>query len=997
MKKATLFLIVYLFKIHLTFSQCPEIEEYSFLQLELTTQEQVDSFVINFPNCKIITGIVKINGGNSITNLSALKNIESINARLDIEDNFKLTNLEGLNNLKKTGSLYINNNTSLINLKGLEKLQSIEGKFTVTRNDALIDLEGLENLESVVNNVNIGVGPFASYSYYNTDIGNNSLQSLKGLEALLTIGGSLQIGEHASMKSINSLQNLQLINGSLIITQNDSLQKLSALQNLQSIGNSFIIKENPSLIEFDGLQSLTSINKALIIEDNQSLGSLSGLENLTKVVLSDLSILNCNSLTNLSGLNNLNTIGLDLNIIDNDKLTNLAGLENLSKVRIVDIRNNPSLSSLSGLFNLKSVSRLWIEKSAALNNLIGLEKLEHVGSLWLKNLTGLTNFSGLKKLKSVSSLIIENNSSLTDLTGLEQLKLIKSLIIDDNTKLADLNALNNVTSISSNLEIRGNKILDNCNIQPICKLLTSYGSRVIENNGDNCNSVDAILRNCTESATIKTQFFFDKNQNGVFEIDEPFVSFGSVNISSGKKILLSNPLTGGSSNSIAPGEYVININENSLENWNLTTNTLSYTISLTEGECKELIFGLYPKQNISKTEPAINAPLVLCQDTIPFFVSGKNDGTTTVEGILWFQIDSISLATQFVDEPDTLIPPYRYGWFFNNLGPSHLVTKQINLVIAQREPLPTFESYIEFEDENGSQQSNTTVFQTKYGCGFANGTIGKTIQPNRNCGFILFDEPIIYTTRFLSSSEDLVSKITVIEHVDSTLDLSTFRFVNSSFLENLTISINEFNEIIFKFENISSPISEQDRYGYISYSIKAKQDIPEYTFIQGPSSVYFDYSVPVRISSVKRALVSEINEEDCNCNPSRANVWCQDYDKDGLGNPNISFYSCLQPEGFIDNCSDPDDLVFVLYNSLDNMVNIYPNPTNGIFKIHLEDATFKQATLSMFNAQGQQVGQPINLKQNQHWLDYPELTNGVYYLTILVNDLIFRKKLVVVK
>jgi len=111
-------------------------------------------------------------------------------------------------------------------------------------------------------------------------------------------------------------------------------------------------------------------------------------------------------------------------------------------------------------------------------------------------------------------------------------------------------------------------------------------------------------------------------------------------------------------------------------------------------------------------------------------------------------------------------------------------------------------------------------------------------------------------------------------------------------------------------------------------------------------------------------------------------IWCKDFDMDGLGDAMDMIESCNQPEGYVADCTDPDDLVDVIELSINNLIHIYPNPSTGIFKIDADLANFKSATISLFNASGKQIVQPSALQLNHQWTDYHNLTNGVYYLNI---------------
>ena len=94
--------------------------------ITFTTQEEIDSFQVNYPGCTEIEGDVTIGGFNNptdITNLEGLSMVTSIGGSLLINSlmagNQSLTSLEGLENLTSIGGdLVIENNETLSSLTG---------------------------------------------------------------------------------------------------------------------------------------------------------------------------------------------------------------------------------------------------------------------------------------------------------------------------------------------------------------------------------------------------------------------------------------------------------------------------------------------------------------------------------------------------------------------------------------------------------------------------------------------------------------------------------------------------------------------------------------------------------------------------------------------------------------------------------------------------------------------------------------------------------------
>ena len=221
--------------------------------IHFKTQEEINNFSINYPNCTEIEGMVIIDD--------------------TIEGN--ITNLLGLSNLTKTGGniLRITNNSMLINLNGLENLDSIEYSLDISKNSSLTSLSALESLSNVVN-ILITENPL--------------LLNLEGLNQLDTIS-RLEIIENESLQDLSELINIKKIRTLLHIENNQSLQNLSGLENLTFVGEDLKIFNNDLLTDLQGLNNLAYLIGFLKVRYNDQLTSLDGLENLDTIV-SGLSI-----------------------------------------------------------------------------------------------------------------------------------------------------------------------------------------------------------------------------------------------------------------------------------------------------------------------------------------------------------------------------------------------------------------------------------------------------------------------------------------------------------------------------------------------------------------------------------------------------------------------------------------------------------------------------------------------------------------------------------
>lgn len=418
-----------------------------------STQEEIDNFQTNYPNCTKIEGYASIGGFSStkINNLNGLNVLTSIGGYLSISFNDSLTNLTGLENIDSIGgNFHMEDNPILSSIAGLINLTSIGGEVVIKENDSLISLSGLDNIDpqsvtdlTIIDNNSLSVceaqgichyfsNPGGVLTVYNNAIGcNNPPEIASNCGINLTclpygdyhfytqseidnfpidytncseISGNVFI-EGENIFDLNGLNIIDNTEGELSISKT-SLLSLSGLDNLENIGGNLIIANNNSLVSLAGLSKLDSIGDAVIIERNDSLESLFGLDSLY-------------------------FIGRDLLINENDALTTLDGLSNLISIahRLL-IRNNYNLSDIN-------------------------------------NLSSVTSIGG--------TLRITSNINLSSLLGLENI---------------DPGSING-------LKIYWNTSLSDCEVQSICDYLASpNGSIEIHNNEIGCNTKEEILEAC---------------------------------------------------------------------------------------------------------------------------------------------------------------------------------------------------------------------------------------------------------------------------------------------------------------------------------------------------------------------------------------------------------------------------------------------------------------------------------------------------------------------
>ncbi|MFK5857293.1 MAG: T9SS type A sorting domain-containing protein [Bacteroidota bacterium] len=444
-KQTSIIIIIIIFFPIIVFSQSCLPDGITF-----TTQTQVDSFQINYPNCTKIEGDLKITWSDitSLTKLNVLTNIE--------------------------GDLLIQHNSMLTTLSGLQNIDSIYGSLGISSNDSLINLSGFNSITSV--------------------------------------GGSLVISNNGLLENLNGLDNLTNISYFLKITENLSLTSITGLLNLISINGLLEIRNNPALLSLYGLNNINQGTYNVEIFDNQSLSdcAVASICNYLSSPIGKINIYSndtgCNSPPEIA-----NSCGFTMPCLPYGDYYLLSQSEvdgfhnDYSQCEQLNgslILNGEDITDLYGLYHISSIEEnLSIIGCNNLNTLVGLTNLSNIGEYFgIRNNESLQNLTGIHDLTYIGGgLSIWGNDSLLDLDELEQLTTLKgSLNIWYNNTLNDISGIENIySSYLTSVSILHNPYLSECDVLSICSaILFIEESCFFEENASGCDSIEEVELAC---------------------------------------------------------------------------------------------------------------------------------------------------------------------------------------------------------------------------------------------------------------------------------------------------------------------------------------------------------------------------------------------------------------------------------------------------------------------------------------------------------------------
>ncbi|MEZ4939477.1 MAG: hypothetical protein R3D58_01345 [Saprospiraceae bacterium] len=248
-------------------------------------------FLENIAQLESLTGLHSLNRvgamsikNTGITNLTGLDKLRNISNYLYLFENPKLVNLTGITALDSVISLQINNNPKLTGIQGLETAKRI-GQLTLSENESLVTLADSALIPDVI------IGLIIEH--------NPALTSLRGLEKLRTQNGGITIEDNEALLTLEGLTSVQHPY-TVSISGNPQLRDLAGLPNLETVTN-LTLENNDALTDLSGLTSLR-FARQLRINDHLRLKNLHGLESLETFPTGVLYVLRNDSLSSLDGL-----------------------------------------------------------------------------------------------------------------------------------------------------------------------------------------------------------------------------------------------------------------------------------------------------------------------------------------------------------------------------------------------------------------------------------------------------------------------------------------------------------------------------------------------------------------------------------------------------------------------------------------------------------------------------------------------------------------------
>lgn len=378
------------------------------------------------------------------------------------------------------------------------------------------------------------------------------------------------------------------------------------------------------------------------------------------------------------------------------------------------------------------------------------------------------------------------------------------------------------------------------------------------------------IENIQDFPRAKAITFFDTNENGIMDSNEPPLNLQRVEVDPNEMATYTNN-QGYAFFALAEGTYELMCHPT--EQFTFTT-AQSVTIESLPDSVTQVSFGL--KGIIQEVLGQVNATSAptRCGFEVPFWIAYQNTGTFPASGYISFELDSLTSLVSANPAPDSISGGILY-WFYEDLFPTYFGQIHLTLQMPGVEHIGEYLSFsttMSMVSEDGSLQYNATSgYRPQVNCAYDPND--KLVEPNIPDfeNYTLFGDTLHYTIRFQNTGTDTAFTVRLEDVLDKNLDWSSLQVTGASHAFKTKLDMRS-GKLTFTFENILLPDSttnEVESHGYIRYLIQHKENLPENTWISNTASIFFDFNPPIITNTVYNLMVSEypllIRRKNPNC------------------------------------------------------------------------------------------------------------------------------------
>ncbi|MCB9298526.1 MAG: VCBS repeat-containing protein [Lewinellaceae bacterium] len=366
------------------------------------------------------------------------------------------------------------------------------------------------------------------------------------------------------------------------------------------------------------------------------------------------------------------------------------------------------------------------------------------------------------------------------------------------------------------------------------------------------------LNNTGDGFRLRGRCFFDFNENGTRDTDEPALPNQRLRLlPSGSVTFTDND--GYFQYVVAEGGYQLTYPDN--PDW-LPTGPTVFDLEFPDGQGAFVEIGLVPSSAFGIITTNIQAGFSRCSTPSPLWVSLKNEGSFTGNGIVSLVLDPQVDFLSSNPQPDSIVGG-AYYWTLPGLLPGQ--SRQVEVEVQIPDEQSTGDT-LRYSTQSWFNVPDGPVIPGEPGdaaiivrCAYDPND--KLVEPNRGGPRfeILEGEELDYTVRFQNTGNDTAFLVRIEDQLDPKLDYNTFEPRAASHAYRVYLEAG--GALRFEFPNINLPDSTccwAASQGFVRFRIKPEEGLPFGSVIENTAEIYFDANAPIVTNTTKSTLVEEL-------------------------------------------------------------------------------------------------------------------------------------------
>ncbi len=353
-------------------------------------------------------------------------------------------------------------------------------------------------------------------------------------------------------------------------------------------------------------------------------------------------------------------------------------------------------------------------------------------------------------------------------------------------------------------------------------------------------------------------FFFDANDDGILDVNEPFIANERAFASPDSTYAYSNS-SGLYSIPAVLGTHTVSYTSPNL-NYVLSSGSVSSYTFTNSGNVNNLDFGL----RSARPDYSINISFVnglpRCNTDVTSTFTLNNQSNVTAQGTFYVVLSN-NISYVNASPAPSAISGDTIFWTFNNLIPFTSQLFSVTYHLPASGTLSISSTAIA-EDGIGTPlvYNDGTTYITAIRCSFdPNDKAASPVGEDEIMHYTLINDTLEYLIRFQNTGTDTAFTVFIRDTISASLDINSLEIINSSHQVEVTVDRNR--TALFQFNNILLPDSNVDEpgsNGFVKYRIRPMAGINDPTVIHNRAFIFFDLNPPVETNETWNTMVTNI-------------------------------------------------------------------------------------------------------------------------------------------